>query len=124
MNGGHTTVWEDGALVEAIQMRFNGFVGNTFDIYYCTTPERRDRVKLGAQQRNSRNHGHRKGAEQLQGLSLGAKVWKALPTIMEKPLEAAFPDGIQVVDGAVAYSSGNGVPFTGWPGMTGTATTL
>ena len=37
MNGGHTTVWEDGALVEAIQMRFKGFVGNTFDIYYCTT---------------------------------------------------------------------------------------
>ena len=30
MNGGHTTVWEDGALVEAIQMRFNGFCGQQF----------------------------------------------------------------------------------------------
>ena len=29
MNGGHTTVWEDGALVEAIQMRFNGFEEGT-----------------------------------------------------------------------------------------------
>ena len=48
--------------------------------------------------------------EQLQGLS-GARCGRRFLQHGEEPLEAAFPDGIQVVDGAVAYSSGNGVPF-------------
>ena len=113
MNGGHTTVWEDGALVEAIQMRFNGFVGNTFDIYYCTTLN--DGTELNWA-RNSATAGTMGTGKVLSSfrVSLWGKGVEGASYNMEKPLEAAFPDGIQVVDGAVAYSSGNGVPFTGW----------
>ena len=113
MNGGHTTVWEDGALVEAIQMRFNGFVGNTFDIYYCTTLN--DGTELNWA-RNSATAGTMGTGKVLNGfrVSLWGKGVEGASYNMEKPLEAAFPDGIQVVDGAVAYSSGTGVPFTGW----------
>ena len=113
MNGGHTTVWEDGALVEAIQMRFNGFVGNTFDIYYCTTLN--DGTELNWA-RNSATAGTMGTGKVLSGfrVSLWGKGVEGAAYNMEKPLEAAFPDGIQVVDGAVAYSNGTGVPFTGW----------
>ena len=113
MNGGHTTVWDDGALVEAIQMRFMGFVGNTFDIYYCTTLN--DGTELNWA-RNSATAGTMGTGKVLKGfrVSLWGKGVEGAAYNMEKPLEAAFPDGIQVVDGAVAYSSGTGVPFTGW----------
>ena len=108
VNGGHTTVWEDGALVEAIQIRFMGFVGNTFDIYYCTTLN--DGTELNWA-RNSSTAGTMGTGKYLTGLRIS--LWGASYN-MEKPVESALPDGIQIIDGAAAYSSGTGAPFTGW----------
>ena len=113
VNGGHTTGWEDGALVEPIQIRFMGFVGNTFDIYYCTTLN--DGTELNWA-RNSSTAGTMGTGKYLTGLriSLWGKATEGASYNMEKPVESALPDGIQIIDGAAAYSSGTGAPFTGW----------
>ena len=113
MNGDHTTVWEDGALVEAIQIRFTGFVGNTFDVYYQTTLT--DGTELNWA-RNGQTAGTMGTGKVMQSfrVSLWGKNGEAASYNMDKPLEAAAPDGIQTIDGAVVYSNGTGVPFTGW----------
>lgn len=71
MNGDHTTVWEDGSLVEAIQIRFTGFVGNTFDVYYSSTLNDGDRTQLGPQRPDCRNHGHGQGDAELPRVPVG-----------------------------------------------------
>lgn len=113
LNGGHTTVWDDGALVEAIQIRFIGFVGNNFDIYYCTTLN--DGTELNWA-RNGGTAGTMGTGKYLTSFrtSLWGKSTEGASYNMETPLEAAQPDGIQTIDGAIIYSSGTGVPFTGW----------
>jgi len=113
MNGGHTTVWDDGALVEAIQLRFNGFARNKFDIYYCTTLN--DGTELGWA-RNSGTAGTMGTGKVLKGfrVSLWGKDVEGASYNMENAVEAAFPDGVQIVDGVVSYTNGTGVPFTGW----------
>lgn len=113
MNGDHTTVWEDGALVEAIQIRFTGFVGNTFDVYYNSTLN--DGTELDWA-RDGQTAGTMGTGKVMQGLriSLWGKTVEGASYKMDRPVEAAAPDGIQVIDGTVVYSSGTGVPFTGW----------
>lgn len=113
MNGGHTKIWEDGALVEAIQIRFNGFAGNMFDVYYCTTLNDGTELDWAKNGATAGTMGTGKALKSFR-TSLWGKTVEGASYKMDKPLDAAFPDGIQVIDGAVAYSSGTGVPFTGW----------
>lgn len=113
MNGGHTTVWEDGALVEAIQIRFTGFVGNMFDVNYSSVLSDGTELDWAKNGQTSGTMGTGKALKSFR-VSLWGKNVEGEQYKREKTIEAAAPDGIQVVDGAVAYSSGTGVPFTGW----------
>ena len=47
-------------------------------------------------------------------VSLWGKDVEGASYNMENAVEAAFPDGVQIVDGVVSYTNGTGVPFTGW----------
>lgn len=113
MNGGHTTVWDDGALIEAIQIRFTGFVGNTFDVYYNSTLNDGTELDWARDGQTAGTMGTGKVMESLR-ISLWGKTVEGASYKMDHPVEAAAPDGIQVVNGSVVYSSGTGTPFTGW----------
>lgn len=113
MNGDHTTVWEDGALVEAIQIRFTGFVGNTFDVYYNSSLTDGTELNWARNGQTAGTMGVGKAMKSFR-VSLWGKNVDGASYNMERPLDAVAPDGIQTIDGAVVYSSGTGVPFTGW----------
>lgn len=113
MNGDHTAVWDDGALVEAIQIRFTGFVGNTFDVYYSSTLNDGTELDWARDGQTAGTMGTGKVMESLR-ISLWGKAVEGAAYKLDQPVEAAAPDGVQVTDGAVSYSSGTGVPFTGW----------
>lgn len=114
MNGDHTDVWEDGSLVEAFQIRFTGFVGNKFDVYYCSN------LSDGSQL-DWTNNGGTSGAMAVGKyitsfrVSLWGKGTEGAVYKLDRPLDASTWDGVRINENGVAvYSSGTGAPYTGW----------
>lgn len=114
MNGEHTDLFADGSLVEAFQLRFTGYAGNLFDVYYCSN------LSDGTQLDWARN-GDSSGAMAVGKyidsfrVSLWGKGTEGAVYVLDHPLDSAEPEGIRVDEnGAVVFASGTGAPYTGW----------
>lgn len=112
MNGQQTTMYEQGVYVEAVQMRFSGYVNNLFDIYYCATLEDGTTTDWA---KNGTSAGTMGTGHYMTGLRMTffgkTETW---PNATEKPLISANQDGIQYIDGEMRYVNGDGGHFTGW----------
>ncbi len=112
MNGQQTTNYPDDVNIEAVQMRFSGYVNNQFDIYYTTQLEdgtTTDWAKNGATA-GTMGTGH-----YITGLRMAFFAKNtAFPYTTEKPLIAADVDGMREIDGQLRYFNGDKTPFTGW----------
>ena len=114
MNGDHTDLFADGSVVDAIQIRFTGFVGNKFDVNYCATLN--DGTTLDWA-KNGETAGAIYSGKYMAGfrVSLWGKDGAADSYTRTKPLEAPAADGVQIDSaGNVTYSQGSGAPYTGW----------
>lgn len=112
LNGQQTTNYANDVNIEAIQMRFSGYVNNQFDIYYTAKLE--DGTTMGWA-KNGTATGTMGTGHYITGFRMAFYAKNsAFPYSTEKPLISAVPDGIQQVDGALRYVNGDGSAFTGW----------
>lgn len=112
MNGQATTAYEDGSLVEAVQMKLEGPVANNFDLYYTSILS--DGTETGWAS-NGQTSGTMGQGKLIYGFRLSlygkGETW---PYSTENRVASEIADGIQYVDGQLRYYNGNGTEFTGW----------
>lgn len=112
MNGQQTVNYPDEVNIEAVQIRFSGYVNNNFDIYYTAQLEDGTTVDWG---KNGATVGTMGTGHYITGLRLAFyKKGAEFPYPTEKPLLAAGIDGMQEFEGGLRYFNGDGTPFTGW----------
>lgn len=112
MNGQQTTNYANDVNIEAVQVRFSGYVNNNFDIYYSVQLE--DGTVLDWA-KNGTTAGTMGTGHYITGLRLAFYSKNAqFPYSTEKPLLAAGIDGMQQIDGELRYYNGDKTPFTGW----------
>ncbi|WP_124065126.1 L,D-transpeptidase [Clostridium sp. E02] len=112
MNGQQTTNYPNDINIEAIQMRFSGYVNNRFDLYYSAKLEDgtvTDWAKNGASA-GTMGTGHYITEFRMAFFAKNTQF----PYAMETPLISAGPDGMQQIDGSLRYYNGDGTAFTGW----------
>lgn len=112
MNGQQTVNYANDVNIEAVQMRFSGYVGNQYDIYY--TAQLEDGTTMGWAQ-NGTATGTMGTGHYITGLRMAFYAKNsAFPYSTDKPLISAVRDGMQIIDGGLRYYNGDGTPFTGW----------
>ena len=112
LNGQQTTNYPNDVNVEAIQMRFSGYVNNQFDIYY--TAKLDDGSTMGWA-KNGTTTGTMGTGHYITGFRMAFYAKNsAFPYSTEKPLISAVPDGITPTEGGLRYVNGDGSAFTGW----------
>lgn len=112
MNGQQTANATTFVPVEAIQYRFNGPVGDKYDIYYSTILS--DGTRTGWA-KNGASAGTMNQGLYITGYRLAFFV-KGTATDLDttEVLKSAHADGIQIVDGMMQYIHGDGSSYTGW----------
>lgn len=112
MNGQQTSNATTFVPVEAIQYRFNGPVGDKYDIYYSTILS--DGTRTGWA-KNGASAGTMNQGLYITGYRLAFFV-KGTATDLDttEVLKSAHADGIQIVDGMMQYIHGDGSSYTGW----------
>lgn len=112
MNGQYTTVYADETQMEAIQLKLDGPVSNSFDIYYCSVLS--DGTTTGWT-KNGEASGTMGTGKKIVGFRMalnGKNVeW---PHTTEHVLDSVHDDGVQYIDGQLRYINGDGTNFTGW----------
>lgn len=112
MNGQQTVNYPNDVNIEAVQMRFSGYVGNQYDIYYTAKLE--DGTTMGWAQ-NGTATGTMGTGHYITGLRMAFYAKNStFPYSTDKPLISAVRDGMQIIDGGLRYYNGDGTPFTGW----------
>lgn len=112
MNGQQTVNYPEGVYIEAVQVRFSGYVNNNFDIYYTAMLDDGSTVDWG---KNGATVGTMGTGHYITGLRLAFYKKNAeFPYSTEKPLQAVGIDGMQEFEGGLRYFNGDGTPFTGW----------
>ncbi|MDR1766818.1 MAG: L,D-transpeptidase family protein [Lachnospiraceae bacterium] len=112
MNGQQTPIYPLGTYIEAIEMRFSGYVGNRFDLYYTAVLE--DGTAMGWA-KNGQASGTMGTGHYITGFRI-AFFGKdtEFPYSTSNILISAHEDGIQWIDGQMRYISGDGSNHTGW----------
>lgn len=112
MNGQQTTNYPDDVNIEAVQMRFSGYVDKQYDIYY--TAQLEDGTAMGWA-KNGTSTGTMGTGHYIAGLRMAFyQKGAAFPYPTDKPLISAVQDGMQIIDGGLRYYNGDSTPFTGW----------
>lgn len=112
MNGQQTANATTFVPVEAIQYRFNGPVGDKYDIYYSTILS--DGTHTGWA-KNGQSAGTMNQGLYITGYRLAFFVrGTAVDLDTTGILKSAHTDGIQIVDGVMQYIHGDGSGYTGW----------
>lgn len=112
MNGQQTANATTFVPVEAIQYRFNGPVGDKYDIYYSTILS--DGTRTGWA-KNGQSAGTMNQGLYITGYRLAFFVkGTAIDLDTTDFLKSAHADGIQIVDGTMQYIHGDGSGYTGW----------
>lgn len=112
MNGQQTTLASDWAPIEAVQIRVSGPIHNDYDIYYTTNLNDGTQTDWAM---NGATAGTMNQGKALTGFRMSCFAkGDTFPYSMEKPVVSAHADGIQTIDGALRYISGDGSNFTGW----------
>nr|WP_243117079.1 L,D-transpeptidase [Lacrimispora algidixylanolytica] len=112
LNGQQTTNYPNDVNIEAVQMRFSGYVNNQFDVYY--TAKLDDGSTMGWA-KNGTTTGTMGTGHYITGFRMAFYTKNsAFPYSTEKPLISAVPDGITQVEGGLRYTNGDGSAFTGW----------
>lgn len=112
MNGQQTTNYANDINVEAVQMRFSGYVNNQFDIYYTAKLEDDTTMDWA---KNGNATGTMGTGHYITGLRMAFYAKNAVfPYSTDKPLISAVTDGMQQIDGGLRYFNGDGSSFTGW----------
>lgn len=112
MNGQQTTNYANDVNMQAIQVRFSGYVNNNFDIYYSVQLE--DGTILDWA-KNGATAGTMGTEHYITGIRLAFYRKNAqFPYSTQKPLLADGIDGMQIIDGGLRYYNGDKTPFTGW----------
>lgn len=112
MNGQQTTNYPDDVNIEAVQMRFSGYVNNQFDIYYTTQLEDGTTTDWA---KNGTTAGTMGTGHYITGLRMAFFAKNSeFPYAMERPLIAADVDGMRDINGELRYFNGDKTPFTGW----------
>ncbi|MBE5981774.1 L,D-transpeptidase family protein [Lacrimispora sp. AGF001] len=112
MNGQQTTNYPNDVNIEAIQMRFSGYVNNQFNLYYSA---KLDDGTTTDWAKNGTSAGTMGTGHYITGFRMAFYAKNsAFPYKTDKPLISATKDGMQIVDGGLRYFNGDGTPFTGW----------
>ncbi len=112
MNGQQTDIPADFAPIEAIQMRFSGPVRNAYDLYYTTYLNDGTEIGWG---KNGTTAGTMQQGKALTGFRMAFFARDAETGLnTSTPVSAAHTDGVQYIDGAIRYISGDGSNYTGW----------
>lgn len=112
LNGQQTTNYANDINIEAVQMRFSGYVNNQFDLYYTAQLEDGTTMDWA---KNGTTTGTMGTGHYITGLRMAFYTKNSqFPYATEKPLISAVADGMRLIDGGLRYFNGDGTSFTGW----------
>lgn len=112
LNGQQTTNYPNDVNIEAVEMRFSGYVNNQYDIYYTAKLEDGTTMDWA---KNGTAAGTMGTDHYITGLRMAFYTKNSeFPYKTENPLISTVKDGMQVTDGSLRYFNGDGTPFTGW----------
>ena len=112
MNGQYTAVYDETSIVEAVQIKLNGPVSKSLDLYYISV------LNDGTQTGWAKNGGScgtmGTGAYMTQFKMSFYANYDTFPFQTDGALISQQPDGVQFIDGEPRYSNGLGGDYSGW----------
>ncbi len=112
INGQQTPNYPNDVNIEAVEIRFSGYVNNNYDIYY--TAQLNDGSTMDWA-KNGTATGTMGTGRYITGLRMAYyKKGSEFPYPTANPLISTVKDGIQEIDGQLRYINGDGSSFSGW----------
>ena len=101
LNGQQTTNYANDINIEAVQMRFSGYVNNQFDLYYTAQLEDGTTMDWA---KNGTTTGTMGTGHYITGLRMAYYAKNSqFPYATEKPVISAVADGMRQIDGGLRY---------------------